>query len=66
LPGTITNQLAITDNSLTPTFFDPFGHTVKVYNLVPNGTPQAAPFTCTGIGTNTDPVSQIEVQFAKI
>lgn len=62
----VQTQFAISDNSFTQAFLDPFAHSVKIYNQLPNGSANAAPFVCNGIGSDTDPVATIEVQFAKI
>jgi hypothetical protein len=61
----ITTTFAILDHSGTQAFLDPANHKVVIANQSLNGTPSLAPFTCTGIGTDTDPVDTIEVQFAK-
>jgi hypothetical protein len=53
------------DHSGTQAFLDPANHKVVIANQPLNGTPSLAPFTCTGIGTDTAPVDTIEVQFAK-
>jgi hypothetical protein len=62
----IVNTLAVPDNSYTQAYLDTTSHTVKIFNQEQNlGTVTQVPFTCTGIGTDTDPVATIEVQFAK-
>lgn len=62
----ITTQFSIPDNSFTQAFLDPNAHQVKIMNQLANGAVNDAGFACTGIGTDTDPVASIEVQFAKI
>jgi hypothetical protein len=63
----ISHTFPVLDNSITQTYLDPNSHQVKIFNqTVPNGSINQAPFVCTGIGTDTDPVNTIEVQFAKI
>lgn len=62
----ITNTFVVADNSVTQPFLDPVNHKVLVFNQPPNGTVTQAPFSCSGIGTDADPVNTIEVQFAKI
>lgn len=62
----ITNTMAVVDNSITQPYLDSNSHQVKIFNQpVPNGAITQAPFICNGIGTDTDPVASIEVQFAK-
>jgi hypothetical protein len=62
----ITNTLAIQDNSLSQPFIDTINHKIIVFNQSVTGAPTAAPFACPNIGSDTDQVNTIEVQFAKI
>lgn len=61
----VDSSAAILDNSLTRAYLDPNAHQVLIFNTPVNGTPTQVQFTCSGIGTDGDPVAQIEVQFAK-
>lgn len=62
----ITNTFPISDNSITQPYLDSNAHVVKIFNqAIPSNTVTQAPFVCNNIGSDTDPVASIEVQFAK-
>jgi hypothetical protein len=56
-----TGTLAIVDNSFTAAYLDSSSHQVKIFNKAQNGSVTQVPFTCNGIGTDTDPIQSIEV-----
>lgn len=56
---------SISDNSFTRAYLDPNAHNVQVFNAL-NGNITKIPFTCDGIGSDTDQVQTIEAQWAKI
>ena len=61
----VTTTVAISDNSFTRAYLDPNSNTVVVFNSL-NGQLNQVPFACNGIGSPTDQVATIEVEFAKI
>jgi hypothetical protein len=60
----VTTTDTVLDNSFTRAYLDPNAHSVTVFNAL-NGAVKIVPFTCSGIGSDTDQVSVIEAQWAK-